>query len=150
DVNRVQQSLTAERTAHTALKEKVKTTFGDEKFEDIRATLDKVPELEAVAAGNLDEDKISSIVEGRLKAKTAPLERELTNVKAENTALKERVTTFETKDKGRTIADQIRSEAAKAKMLDGAIEDAVFLGGTIMELQDDGVAVVKASTNFTE
>ena len=28
DVNRVQNALNAERTAHTALKEKVKTTFG--------------------------------------------------------------------------------------------------------------------------
>lgn len=150
DVNRVQQSLNAERTAHAALKEKVKTTFGDEKFETIREKLDKLPELEAAAEGKLDETKITSIVEGRLKAKTAPLERELTNVKNENAALKERVATFETKEKGRTIADQIRAEAQKAKMLDGAIEDAVFLGSSVMELQDDGVAVVKAATGFTE
>lgn len=150
DVNRVQTSLNAERTAHNALKDKIKTTFGDEKFEDIRATLDKVPELEAAAAGNLDETKIATIVEGRLKAKTAPLERELGNVKAENTTLKEQVKQYEGKEKGRTIADQIRTEAQKAKMLDGAIEDAVFLGSSVMELQDDGVAVVKASTSFTE
>lgn len=150
DVNRVQNALNAERTAHTALKEKVKTTFGDEKFETIREKLDKLPELEAAAAGNLDETKIATIVEGRLKAKTAPLERELNNVKSENVALKEQVQTFTTKEKGRTIADQIRTEAQKAKMLDGAIEDAVFLASSVMELQDDGVAVVKAATGFTE
>lgn len=150
DVNRVQNALNAERTAHAELKTKVKTTFGDEKFEVIREKLDKLPELEAAAAGNLDETKIASIVEGRLKAKTAPIERENTNLKNENAALKEQVQTFATKEKGRTIADQIRAEAAKAKMLDGAIEDAVFLGSSVMELQDDGVAVVKAATGFTE
>jgi hypothetical protein len=150
DVNRIQQALTAERNAHTELKTKIKTTFGEEKFEDIRQKLDKLPELEAAAAGNLDETKIATIVEGRLKAKTAPLERQLETFKAENTALKEKVATYETKEKGRTIADQIRAEAAKAKMLDGAIEDAVFLGSNMMELQEDGVAVVKAGTPYTE
>jgi len=150
DVNRVQNALTAERTAHAELKTKVKTTFGEEKFEDVRAKLDKIPELEAIAEGKLDETKITTIVESRLKAKTAPLERELTNVKNENTALKATVSTFESKEKGRTIADQIRAEASKAKMLDGAIDDAVFLAGSVMELQDDGVAVVKAATGYTE
>lgn len=150
DVNRVQTALNAERTAHATLKSKVSATFGDEKFETIREKLDKLPELEAAASGNLDETKIATIVEGRLKAKTAPLEREISNLKTENGTLKEQVTTFTTKEKGRTIADQIRAEAAKAKMLDGAVEDAIFLGRSVMELQEDGVAVVKASTSFTE
>lgn len=150
DVNRVQNALTAERNAHAELKNKVKTTFGDEKFEVIREKLDKLPELEAIAEGKLDETKITTIVESRLKAKTAPLERQLETFKNENTALKSQVQAYETKEKGRTIADQIRAEAQKAKMLEGAIEDAVFLGSSVMELQDDGVAVVKAATPFTE
>src|SRR4051794_32675818 len=80
EFTRVQTALSAERRDHGALKTRIKEHFGDEKFEDIHARLDRIPELEA-AQGTIDDDKINAIVEGRVRTKLAPVERERDQLK---------------------------------------------------------------------
>ena len=148
EFNRLQQSLTSERNAHSGLKTKITSVFGDAKFEDIAAKLDKLPELEAAAAGKLDEAQIEGIVEGRIKTRVAPLERENGNLKNENAQLKASLEAFEGKERTRTIQDHIRAAAKSSGVLDTAIEDALLLGERVFELTDDGKAVVKDGSGF--
>ena len=57
DIDRIQVSLVKERNDHKALKDKVGTL--GRPIEEIIPILDKVPELEAAAKGNIDEGKIN-------------------------------------------------------------------------------------------
>lgn len=149
DIDRVQTSLTAARTEATTLKGRL-ALLGDRKVEDVVTLLDRIPELEAAAEGKLDDEKLNSIVETRIKTRTAPLERELGTLK---TQLAEKDTLLEAlqgKEKTRTLHEQIRNAGKEAKLLDTAIEDALLLGERVFELDDSGNAVVKKDSGFTE
>lgn len=148
DFNRLNTSLSAARTEAKGYKEKL-SLLGDRKVEEVVELLDKIPELEAAAEGKLDDDKINAIVEGRIKSKIAPLEREVTTLKSENLELKSKVETFEVKEKTRTIHEQVREAAKKAGVVEEAIEDALLLADRVFELDESGAAVVKEGANVT-
>lgn len=135
DVERVQSALTKERTDHGALKQRV-GLLGDRKIEDVIPLLDKIPELEAAAAGKLDEPAIERIVEGRLNTKLAPVVRERDQLKAKVGELEGTVKEYSTKERTRTIHDQVRTAAVKAKMLPEAIEDALALADRTFEIEE--------------
>jgi hypothetical protein len=150
DFNRVQTALTNERKDHSTLKGKIKETFGDTKFEDVRATLDRVPELEALAEGKVDDDKINSIVEGRVKTRLAPVERERDTLKTQLTEKDQVIAGFTTKERTRTISDAARAAAKSAKMLPEAEDDFLLLADRVFEVrEDDGKVVVKDNVGFT-
>ncbi len=75
DIDKVTAALVKERADHKALKEKF-ALLGDQDPVDLLAQLDRIKELEAAAAGKIDEAKINEIVEGRLRTKLGPIERE--------------------------------------------------------------------------
>lgn len=150
DVGRLQAALTKERTDHAALKTRISTIFGERKFEDIQADLDRLPELEAAAEGKLDDDKINAIVEGRVKTRIAPVERDLAAARADLATRDETIGELTAKDRTRTIHDAARVAATAAKMLPEAVDDFLLLADKIFEVRDDdGKVVVKDQVGYT-
>jgi hypothetical protein len=150
DFVRVQNALNKERQDHSALKQRIKENFGDEKFEDIHARLDRIPELEAAAEGKLDDDKINQIVEGRVRTKLAPVERERDQLKSQLGEKDKTISDLTTEKRQRMIDDEVRKAARTAKVTDEALDDALLLGRTVFEVRDDdGKVVVKDGTSFT-
>lgn len=150
DLTAIRTNLDKERREHTALKQRVKDNFGDDKFEDIRANLDRIPELEAAGEGKLDDEAINKIVEGRLKGKLAPVERERDTLKSQLGEKDNKINELTTNEKKRTIRDAVREAATKAKVSPEALDDALMLGDAILEVrEDDGKVVVKDNVGFT-
>lgn len=151
DFTRLQNAHTKEKNDHSALKGKIKDTFGEEKFEDVRIKLDRIPELEAAAEGKLDEEKLNGIVEARVRTKLAPVERERDGLKTRVGELEGTVGELTTKEKRRKIRDEVRAAGKKAGVTDEAIDDALLLGDSIFELRDDdGKVVVREGTSYTQ
>ncbi len=151
DIQAVRNNLDKERREHNALKTRIKDNFGDEKFEDIRTNLDRIPELEAAGEGKLDDEAINKIVEGRVKTRLAPVERERDTLKSQLGEKDNKITELTTNERRRTIDDAVREAATKAKVSPEALDDALLLGRTMFEVRDDdGKVVVKEGTQFTQ
>lgn len=126
------------------------TAFGTRKPDEILAILDRVPELEAAAAGRIDETKINGMVETRLGAKLGPVQRELATAK---TALAERdqiIEGYATKERTRSIHDSVRSAIGASKGFQpSATEDALILAERMFEVNDEGKVVTKDGVGVT-
>lgn len=116
---------------------------------DVIAKLDRIAELEAANGGKLDEGQIEKIVEGRIKSKLSPIERERDTLKNENATLKQQLDDFTAKDRQRLISDAVRAAATELKMEAGAIEDAIMYAERVMEVDEEGKVVVKDKVGFT-
>jgi len=150
DVDRLQQSLTFERNDHKKLKEAWKVLGDGVKPEDVAAQIARIPELEAAAAGKLDDAKIDVIVDTRVKAKLGPIERERDKLKTLNGELTTKVSDYETRDRTRAIGDAVKSAATKLKVADTALEDVIMFGERIFELSEDGRVVTKELNGITQ
>jgi hypothetical protein len=157
DVDRVQGSLNAERTAHKTTKDRLrKVTFNgqsvvemnDDQLNDFVTKMDAYDELVA-SSGQVDEGKIAAIVEGRIKQKLAPVERERDQLKAQLTTATEEITGFKAKDKQRAIHDKVREAAATAKVLPSALEDALMLAERVFDVDENGNVAVKDQVGYT-
>lgn len=150
EFQRVQGALNKERTDHGALKTRIKDTFGDEKFEDVRTKLDRIPELEAAAEGKIDDEKINGIVEGRLRTKLAPIERERDGLRTQLAEKDQAIQGFTAKERTRLVHDAVRAAATAAKVRPEAMDDALLLADRVFEVrEDDGKVVVKDNVGFT-
>lgn len=142
-----------DEAASTRIKLKTVTSalesFGDLKPEDVRAQLERIPELEAAAEGKLDEAKIGTIVESRVKARVAPVERERDQLKVKVGEQENVISTFKQKEVTRTIRDSITSAARKAKVVDTAVEDAIILAERVFQVEEDGSVVTKDNVGVT-
>lgn len=116
---------------------------------DVQAKLDKYPELEAAAAGKLDETKLNELVEGRLKTKIAPIERERETLRGQVTDLGAMVEQFKSKETQRIICDSVRAAATKLKVTETAIEDATMYGDRLFTVDDSGAVVAKDNVGIT-
>lgn len=151
EFTRVQNALTKERNEHGALKTRIKENFGEEKFEDIHAKLDRIPELEAAAEGKIDDEKLNGMVEARLRTRLAPVERERDTLKTQVGDKDKTIGELTAKERRRTIRDAVREAAKGAKVTDEALDDALLLGDTLFEVrEDDGKVVVKEGTPYTQ
>lgn len=148
DVATVQEALRKERDDHKKTKDLLKP-WKDMDPEETRTQLDRIHELETAAGGKLDEDAINKIVEGRLKQRTAPLERQISELTETNTTLKtERDNAFGTiTDMKMTSA--IRRAANEAKVLGTAIPDVEIIAKSAFELTDDGNLITKDNSGVT-
>ena len=108
DINRLTVALNKERKEHEATKTKLNDFRGERTLEEIQADLDRIQELEAAAADKIDDEKINSMVESRLRTKLAPVERERDQLKASHMEALEKITAFETTEKRRKIHDAVR------------------------------------------
>ena len=116
---------------------------------EIIAKIDRITELEALAEGKLDDKKVNEIVEGRVRAKLTPLERQIAALTTERDTFKTQFEDMSKKDKQRMIGDEVRSAAVKLKMLPEAIEDAIILAERNLEVTEEGV-VTKGNADTPE
>ncbi len=149
DVNKLSESLRKERGDHKRLRDSIRGTFGESpNFEEIRTTLDSVEELTAQleAAGNPKDNKaVETLVEARVKAKLAPMERELATLKTQVTEKDGVINTFTTEKRTRSIHDSVREAATKLKLLPEAMDDALMLAERNSEVNEDGNVAIKES-----
>lgn len=148
DFSRLNGALVKERNDHKAVKDRI-ALLGDRKVEDVIAQLDRIPELEAAAQGKLDDKQINDLVEGRIKTRLAPVERERDQLKTQLSEASQKIEGYTIKDKTRTIHDAVRKAAIDAKLLPEALDDALLLADRTFEVQDDGRVVVKDNVGFT-
>lgn len=145
DVQRVQRALDQERTTLKEMRTKLEP-WGDLSPDEVHAKLDKYPELEAAADGKIDEEKMEELVTARVNSKVSPLERENNKLK---TDLAERDTTiegYEARERQRTIHEQVRTAAEKAKVYPEAIEDVLLLSDRVFEIDADNNVVTKENS----
>lgn len=150
DIARVQRSLEAERGEHGKLKTAWGNFFKDKKPEDIQAMLDRIPELELASKDKLDDEKLGQIVEGRLRGKLAPIERERDQFKNQLGEATNLITQFQQREKTRTIHDAVREAAGKTKMIPSAVEDMLMYAERVFDVGEDGKVTVKEGAGTTE
>lgn len=147
-----EQKRVVDEAAKTRIKlrtvEQGLAAFGDLRPDEVRTQLERIPELEAAAEGKLDEAKINTIVEGRIKTKIAPLERENANLKVKVGEHENTIKTYEKRDTDRTIREAVTTAARKAKVVDTAVDDAVILAERVFEVQD-GAVVTRDNVGVT-
>lgn len=142
DIDRLQTALNKERLVSKEVKEKF-AVFKDLDPTEVLAKLDRIPELEALAAGKVDDTKIETIVQSRISQQVAPLQRELEKIKSDKTALEEINNSFIQQNRQRAITDNVRSAASKANVRPEAIDDAITLAERFFSVADDGNVVTK-------
>lgn len=148
DVDTLSTALAKERKDHKATKDKL-ATFGDLDPEEVHTKLDRIAELEAAAGGKIDEAKINEIVEGRVKTKLAPIERELKKAKDELAEREAKITEFTQKERNRMISDVVTKAARESKVRPEAIEDALMLAERVMDIDEAGNVVTKDGVGVT-
>lgn len=148
DIDRLQTALSKERNEHRIARDRM-SLFGDRKPEDILAALDRIPELEAAAAGKLDDSKLNEIVETRIKSRIAPLEREKGTLSQTVAQLTESLTAYQQREIQRSVHDEIRKAATTAHLLPEALEDALMFAERVFEVDETGRVQVRDGFGFT-
>jgi hypothetical protein len=151
DIDRLQGALTKERNDHKTVKDRLDkfAAFGEVDPSEILAKLDRLPELEAAAAGKLDEDKIKELAENRVNVATAPLKRDLEKIaKERDTVTQERDVLRDTL-RSRDIKDAVLSAVLKAKVTETAIDDVLMLADRVFEVNEDGTITAKDGMGVT-
>ena len=148
DIDRLQEGLRKEREDHKKTKDTLRTYQSIGAPEEVQAELDKIEEYKAAADGKMDDEKINQIVESRIKSRTAPLERQITKLTEERDGLQTTVGEFETKDKRRTIHDDLRKAATGAKVRDTAMDD-IMMYDSLFEVNELGKVVTKDGVGVT-
>jgi hypothetical protein len=149
DVDRLSTSLVKERDAHKATKTLVDTYGALGKPEDLQAKLDRIAELEAAAAGKLDEEQINKLVEGRIKTRLAPTEREKAKLDEALQEANKRLQAYEAKERQRTVHDAVRAAAVASKIQEHAMEDVLLLAERVFTVDEQGKVVVNEGTGYT-
>jgi hypothetical protein len=149
DIDRLQTSLTKERDAHKTSKSQLEQYASLGKLEDLQAALDKLPELEAAAAGKLDDAKLNELVDGRLKSKTAPLERERAQLQTQLQEAQTKIAEYEQLNRQRKIHDAVRAAATDSKLHEHALDDALLLAERVFDVDEDGRVVTKDNVGVT-
>lgn len=149
DVTRLSSALDKERKDHKAVKDKF-SVFGDRTPEQIVEILDRVPELEAAAAGKIDENKINQMVETRIGSKTAPLQRQIQQLQTQVGEKDKVIEGFTQKERTRSIHDAVRESIGKAQGFQvSAMEDALLLADRVFDVNEEGKVVTKDGVGVT-
>lgn len=148
DIDRLQSALSKERNDHKQTRDRY-AVLGDREPDEIIGILDRIPELEAAAEGKIDEDKLSELVEARLKTKLAPVEREKAGLVTKLAELTGTVEQYQLRERTRTIHDEVRRAATSSKVLPEALEDALMLAERVFEVDEDGRVTAKDGVGCT-
>ena len=148
DIDRVQEALRKEREDHKAAKTAL-AAFTGMNPEEVRTKLDRLEELELANGGKLDEAKINEIADARVRSKTAPLERQIQTLTNQLAEKEKAVGEYTQREKTRAIHDHIRTAAGKAKLRDTAVEDALFLGERVFDVNESGEVVTRDGVGVT-
>ena len=137
DIDRLQKSLSSERQVSKDLRAKLEGLDGVP--EDWREQIDRIPELEAQIAaggGKPDQAAIDKLVEQRVIRETSPLKRELEKAQKQLGESTQLIESYKTKDRQRAIQDAVTPVLREAKVIDSAIEDAMFLAERHLEVEE--------------
>lgn len=137
------------RIANKDVKTRLATFEAFGTLEDIQAKLDKYPELEAAAKGNLDDTKINDIVEGRIKSRMAPIERQAATLQQQLSESNASLEMLRQKDSMRIVTDAVRGAASKLKVVDSAVEDVTLLAERLFTIDETGAVVTKDNVGVT-
>lgn len=149
DFSKLNGALLKERNDHKAVKERL-GLLGDRKIEDVLTQLDRIPELEAAAAGKLDETKLNELVEGRLRTRIAPLERERDTLKTQLGERDKAIDSYTAKERTRTIHDEVRRAiGAQSGFQSSAVEDALMYAERMLEVTDEGRVITRDGVGIT-
>lgn len=148
DIDKVTAALVKERADHKAFREKF-ALLGDQDPVDLLAQLDRIKELEAAAAGKIDEAKINEIVEGRLRTKLGPIERENKQLKDQLAAEQGVSAELKAKEKKREIIDAAMKAAAKKGVEPDSYEYVQIYAERMLDRLDDGTIVTKDNVGVT-
>jgi hypothetical protein len=145
DINRVMVSLTKERNDHKATKEKFAplVAIGKDPTE-ILTLIDRIPELEELAKGKVDDAQIDKIVESRLKAKLTPVERALEAEKQRAELFEKENKTYKERERTTTIHEALRKAALETKIRPDAVDDALMLAERYFEVDETGSVIGKS------
>jgi hypothetical protein len=123
-------------------------------LDDLRAELERIPELEAASKGKLNKEELEKLAEERAKSKLIPLQRKEQELSTKLAEATKKLEEFQQKEVRRTIHDQVRQVAAESKAhehsyasADGAL---MLLADRICELNEAGQVVVKAGVGYPE
>lgn len=144
----VHTALQKERTDHKKVKDKL-ALFGSLNPEEVSTQLARIPELELLSEGKVDDKKVEDIVNTRIHAKMAPVERERDQLKQKVTEKDTVINAFQVKEKTRSIHDAVSKAARTAKVLSTAEEDALVLAERVFEVTDDGAVITKDNVGVT-
>lgn len=117
---------------------------------DVQAKLDRFPELEAAAAGKLDDKKIQELVEGKLNARLAPVQRELQKAQTMLAEKDKALEGYSVKERTRSVHDAVREAVGKSKgFIQHAADDAIVFAERMLEVSEDGRVVTKDGVGVT-
>ena len=151
DVARVQEGARKEREDHKKTKTRLQEWEALGSHEDVQDKLDKYPELEVAAQGNIDEKKLEGMVTARLDQHTAPLKRDLKKAQDDLIDKDKALTEYATQDVRRKIHDAVRKAATPAdgpKVRDTAMDDILMVGERMLEVVD-GKVIARADVGVT-
>jgi ribosomal protein L12E/L44/L45/RPP1/RPP2 len=149
DFAKLNTALGKERNDHKTTKALL-AKLGDRNIDEVVAQLDRIPELEAAAGGKLDDKRVGELVEGKLNAKLAPVQRELQTAKAQLAERDQLIQGYVTKERTRTIHDAVRGAIGKAQGFQpSAVEDALMYAERMFEVDEQGNVVTKDNVGVT-
>ena len=143
DVSNVQEALRKEREDHKTVQASLKA-WGDLKPDEVVAQLDKIEEYKIAAEGNMDDDKINSIVESRINQKTGPLDRQIATLTETNTGLLSENEALKASIQRRDMNEAVRSVASEMKVHSSAIPDIEMVAASYLERDEGGNFIVKS------
>lgn len=145
DINRLNIALAKEREETKKVKEKYApiSSLG-KSVDEIITLVDRIPELELAAKGNIDETKIEEILQPRIKAKLGPIERALETEKQKAKDLESQLTTYQQRERANVLKTALSKAAKETKVRDDAIDDAVMLAERYFEIDETGAVIGKS------
>lgn len=159
DLDRVNQALQRERAAHNETTGKLKeandklTAFGELTPDQITSMSEKLANFEAAGTPELTKnfekivtDRVNAVVDGKVKAATDKLSKQLNDTANQLTAATKENGDLKQANINRTIADAVRGAATDAKLLPGAITDAMTRAQGSFTIQDGKVLTAEGKT----
>jgi len=155
NIDRLQTSLTKERTDHKETKEKL-SKFGSLDADQAQKDADEIAELKvsletaqaAAGEGKVDQEAVDKLVDAKVATMVTPLKRELDKANETMKAQGDQIVGFELSNTNRTIADSVRKAATELKVIPGALDDVLMLSERVFE-NIDGTIVTKDGVGVT-
>lgn len=142
----LQKSLNAEREAHRATKGKLNEATTQ--VETITAERDEL-QIRVESGGKVDDDKITELVERRVKLATGPLEKKLQAAESQAAEFEGKFNEATQTIRQGQIQTGIREAAVKAGIDPKMMTAAVRLLGPDVELDDAGNIIAREGGTFT-
>lgn len=148
DVARVSSALAKQKQATQELKTKY-AVFEGRNIDEIVGQLDSIDELKIMADKNApDEEQINKLVEARINAQTAPLQRKVEQLSQTNEQLKLENEGFIKQSTTQKIHDSVRKARIATKALSEAEDDMLLHAERLFEIVD-GEVVTKDGVGVT-